>query len=344
MVRAALSASASESVPSTVIFTRLVTPSASACIMSARPAQASSTAALSSSWVGSTPDAPLAMMMTVSFVDVEPSTSRVLNVTADAASSAARRAFGVAFASVVRHTSMVARLGAIMPTPLPMPPRVHPLPSTPTSLETVSVVIIAVAASLPAAPSFVTDSIPASTLSMGMGSPIRPVEHTATSVPATPSACAVASAIACASLSPWAPLHAFALPALMTSAWSDPSAIIFCDHFTGAALTRLRVKTPAALNSGPSLTTSAMSDFPDGLIPAVVAPAAKPCAASTPIVMVLFSFVCFCRMNSSVARPFKEPPPPAAALRSPAGRAPGSCTAPRHPRCPCTGCRALPSQ
>ena len=36
-----------------------------------------------------------------------------------------------------------------------------------------------------------------------------------------------------------------------------------------------------------------LPDFPDGLIPAVVAPAAKPCAASTPIVMVLFSFVCF---------------------------------------------------
>ena len=86
------------------------------------------------------------MTITVSFVDVEPSISTVSNVTFVALRSATSSASGVACASVVMHTSIVASEGAIMPTPLPIAPTVKPSPEYTASLRTRSVVRIASAA------------------------------------------------------------------------------------------------------------------------------------------------------------------------------------------------------
>ena len=153
IVRAALSACSSVVVPSTVMDTRLVTPSASDCSWRARSRLMSSTASARSSAEGVTPDAPEAMITTESLVEVVPSMSRVSKVTALAARSARSSTSGVTNASVVIHVSIVAKDGAIMPTPLAMPPTVQPSRTTTASFATVSVVMIAVAAAVPSSPS-----------------------------------------------------------------------------------------------------------------------------------------------------------------------------------------------
>ncbi len=66
------------------------------------------------------------------------------------------------------------------------------------------------------------------------------------------------------------------------TARSRPVVSTCCDHSTGAALTLLRVNTPAAPWSGPSLNTSARSSAPDALIPAAIPVARKPAGAVTP--------------------------------------------------------------
>ena len=82
---------------------------------------------------------------------------------------------------------MVASDGASIPAPLAIPPTVQ-LPGwcSATCLGTVSVVMMARAASSPPvrppAISCTSCTTPASTLSIGSRSPIKPVEHTATSI------------------------------------------------------------------------------------------------------------------------------------------------------------------
>ena len=69
-------------------------------------------------------------MMRVSLVEVEPSTSMQSKVTPLAAPSASWAASALgSLASVVRKTSIVARDGAIMPTPLAIAPMLQPSPS-----------------------------------------------------------------------------------------------------------------------------------------------------------------------------------------------------------------------
>jgi hypothetical protein len=125
-IRAATLASASVSVPVTVMATRLVTPSASAWSCLARSMHTAWTAVESSSSDGVTPDAPLAMRITVSLVEVEPSMSMQSKETS--ADDLRYGAGSSTWASVVSTTSMVASDGAIMPTPLAMPPRDQPSP------------------------------------------------------------------------------------------------------------------------------------------------------------------------------------------------------------------------
>ena len=92
---------------------------------------------------------------------------------------------------------------------------------------------------------------PASTLSIGSRSPISPVEQTATStapvsVPQSDNAAATASAVAWVSWKPAGPVHALAPPELRITARSCPVVSTCCVQSTGAALTLLRVNTPAA--------------------------------------------------------------------------------------------------
>ncbi len=123
-------------------------------------------------------------------------------------------------------TSIVASAGASIPAPLAMPPTLQPAPVATASLLTVSVVMIAdAAAGPPSTESAATAApMPASMRSMGSSSPMRPVEHTATSPAATPTARATSSAVRCVSWKPRAPVQAFAPPELRTTASTRASA------------------------------------------------------------------------------------------------------------------------
>ena len=96
------------------------------------------------------PLAPLASKVTVSLVDMQPSESSRSKETRVAARSARSAVVRRRTASVVSTTSIVASWGASMPAPLAIPPTDHPSPSTTTCLLTVSVVMIASAAAVPA--------------------------------------------------------------------------------------------------------------------------------------------------------------------------------------------------
>ncbi len=181
---------------------------------------------------------------------------------------------------------MVAIEGAIIPAPLVVPPMLHPASSVCTAcFATVSVVMIAVAAASPAAASSpsaaAAASTPASTAARGSCLPISPVEQTATSIGPQPRTSAAFSAVACAVWKPSGPVHAFAPPELRTTARRRPVTSTCCVHSTGAALTLLRVNTPAAACAGPSFTTRARSRPPVDLSPAATPAARNPCGVTT---------------------------------------------------------------
>jgi hypothetical protein len=219
-------------------------------------------------------------------VDIEPSMSSRSKLTRTAARSASSSTSASSAASVVRTVSIVAIDGAIMPAPLVMPPMRHPAGSVcATVFGTVSVVMIARAAAPPAGSSDPSAACaaptPPSTFSFGSCSPMRPVEHTATSIAPQPIKPAAASAVACAVWKPWWPVQALAPPELRTTARSLPVASTCSDQRTGAALTLLRVNTPAAVELGPSLTTSARSRVRLVLSPAATPAARKPSGCVT---------------------------------------------------------------
>ena len=134
------------------------------------------------------PASPFASSSAVSFVDVSPSTDIILYVSCTLALSAfCKSSFEIA-ASVVTKLSIVHIFGWIMPEPLHIPPIVTVFPpkvsSTTTSFFTVSVVMIASAASVAAACVCASIgcivSMPARILSIGICAPITPVEATST--------------------------------------------------------------------------------------------------------------------------------------------------------------------
>ena len=120
--------------------------------------------------------------------------------------------------------------------------------------------------------------MPATTLSMGSRWPIRPVEQTATSDRADVRAGSGprSSAVRWVSAKPSGPVQAFAPPEFRMTARSRPSASTCWDHSTGAALTRLVVKTPAAAKSGPVFSTRARSGRPLDFRPAARPAGRKP--------------------------------------------------------------------
>ena len=196
--------------------------------------------------------------------------------------AARRRASAAsATASVVRTTSIVASPGASMPAPLAMPPTVKPSPSTTRVLahgvgghDRLGRVGAAVGGQRgrrrrrrrrAAGPS-------AAARRSGRSSRPRPRPRRRRAprrrarrwrgCPAKPAG----------------PVQALAPPELRTTA-REPAVRErpARDHSTGAALTRLLVKTPAAASSGPSLTTSATSGPPLAFSPAATPAARKPC-------------------------------------------------------------------
>src|SRR5690606_31688292 len=98
---------------------------------------------------------------------------------------------------------------------------------------------------------------------------------------------AARSAVAWVSWKPAGPVQALAPPELRTTAETRPARSTCSDQTTGAALTRLAVKTPAAARRGPELTTNARSGRPFALRPAAMPAAVKPCAAVTLTVSLL---------------------------------------------------------
>ena len=141
-----------------------------------------------------------------------------------------------------------------MPAPLHIPPTVTVFPPTSictaTCLSTVSVVIMASAASVPCSnelPSFFGSSlIPAQILSIGSCAPITPVEATNTALSGTCNASDTAFASAAHASSPSFPVQALATPLLTTTACAKGEfATMSLSHFTGAAKTLFVVNVPA---------------------------------------------------------------------------------------------------
>ena len=188
----------------------------------------------------------------MSLVLMSPSTVMRLNDCSTASERACCRSFFSTAASVVRKQSMVAMFGSIMPAPLAMPPIRTFLPprliSTAISLGKVSLVMIAFAAfRLPSrCNAFAPVAIAASIFSIGIGTPIRPVEQTSTLRSLSPSALAVSLAIRFAFWMPITPVHALALPLLAMIARISAHRICACETLTGAALTLFVVNAPAA--------------------------------------------------------------------------------------------------
>ncbi len=143
--------------------------------------------------------------------------------------------------------SIVARFGWIIPEPFVMPPTVKPSPCATAVFACVSVVRIASAASSPppVESAAAAASTPASTRSIGSGAPITPVESTTTCSGCRSSSDAVRSAVAMASDSPCAPVAAFAIPELTTTACGCATSRYRFDTTTGAASTRFCVQTAA---------------------------------------------------------------------------------------------------
>jgi hypothetical protein len=108
------------------------------------------------------------------------------------------------------------------------------------------------------------------------GTPITPVEATATRSSRTPEAIAAAPWTLTASSNPRPPVAALAQPELATTARS-PSSFVRCwQTSTGAARTPERVKRAALVASGGSQTSSPTSGLPDALRPAATPAARKP--------------------------------------------------------------------
>ena len=99
--------------------------------------------------------------------------------------------------------------------------------------------------------------IPASTASIGSGTPITPVSATATRSGARPSGAAARPHIAQASARPCSPVSALALPALTTAARTAARSNRSRQIRTGAAAEALRVSRTAEATSSASQASSA---------------------------------------------------------------------------------------
>ena len=203
-------------------------------------------------------------------------------------------------ASVVINPSIVPMFGWIIPEPLHIPAivTVFPLTSTSTaaSFGFVSVVRIAQDASsslcLSAFNSGTNFLIPSLITSIGSCCPITPVEPTTTSSGLISNNFATSFASVTTFSYPCAPVHAFAIPVLITTALTAScSSTIFFPHKTGAAFTMFFVNVPAIF-AGTSLTIIAMSLFVfPGFTPARSPAHLKPFGAVTPALMIFIILV-----------------------------------------------------
>lgn len=144
------------------------------------------------------------------------STTTRLKLSSTAGRKAASRSAGATAASVATKASIVAIRGSIMPDPLAMPPMAIRRPSaskaTAACLGTVSVVMMAVAASAPPSGERAAAArrAPLAIASIGTRMPMIPVELTSTSSSAMPSVAATSRDMTRASSMPAWPVQALA--------------------------------------------------------------------------------------------------------------------------------------
>ena len=176
----------------------------------------------------------------MSEVDSWPSTLMRSNERLTVTPSSRSHSSADSFASVWMNTSRVAKFGEIMPAPLPwMLRRTLPVDSATSSVtrfSNASVVQIAVAKSRSpsARSSCAAASVPRVIASIGSGTPMTPVEATATTRSLTPQAIAAPPCIFAASSIPRPPVAAFALPELTTTARRPPRSVCCLVSRTGA--------------------------------------------------------------------------------------------------------------
>ena len=183
---------------------------------------------------------------------MSPSTLTALKLVATPSVSARLAARRSTAASVSTKTSSVAMSGAIMPAPFPMAATVITRPPTRSRRTAVfgkaSVVMMARAASgNRAGPRAACAArTPCRSRGPGTGTPMRPVAQARTRAAGTPSSSA-ASPVDCSTMrSPSRPVQALALPAWTSTADAVPPRSRARVVTTGAAGTRLVVRTPAA--------------------------------------------------------------------------------------------------
>ncbi len=269
MERATSRADASDGAPVTTTSRSLVAPSPSEAMARVISRKRSVTAASSTSRSGpasamrALPARPLASAMSVSFVDMSPSTVSISKVRFTARPSTSCSIFGVTETSVTSTQIMVASCGASIPEPLAMADTVAAFPPTTTSREAifglVSVVMMASAAKSARAPSCSTSAgSPSRIFWAGSRTPITPVEAVSTARFCTPSASARAPRRLATSSRPRGPVSALALPLFTSTARMPSEGTRSRASITGAAAALLMVKRPAAA-AGTSETTSATS-------------------------------------------------------------------------------------
>ena len=225
---------------------------------------------------------PLASRITVSFVDVQPSVIRMLKLDATPARRTRWSTAGSAAASVVSTASIVAMFGASMAAPLAMPPTTKPGRCTTTSLATVSVVMMARAASWP--PSGVRPAaragMPPSTTSIGQRDADEAGGADEHLVGGAPEGGGGGGAHALGVLHPGGAGGGVGVAAVEDHGGGPAAAgdEVACGvTTTGAAVSLFCVKVAAASTASPSaVATRDRSGSPDGLMPAAIPAATNP--------------------------------------------------------------------
>ena len=180
-------------------------------------------------------------------------------------------------------------LGWIIPEPLAMAPMRTGVSPNRTSMAMVLVLLSLVRMAWAAWSEPWSDradaaaAMPSSTRSMGRGTPMIPVEATPKSSGARPVAWAAAWVMRRAFSLP-SGANALALPLLTTTPCRWPPARCCWETEMGAAFTRLRVKTPAAVQ-GVRERIRARSFLPASFTPQATPAARNPLGAVTPPVM-----------------------------------------------------------
>src|SRR5688572_23368476 len=123
----------------------------------------------------------------------------------------------------------------------------------------------------------------ASIFSIGIATPMRPVEQTSTCLALSPSAFPAAAHIRLACCNPGTPVQALALPLLATIARTSEDARFARETRTGAAFTLFVVNVPAAaVLCWEKISAISGADLFAALMPQNVLPATKPCGAVMP--------------------------------------------------------------